>query len=178
MRYNSIPSDVYVLDATPLLTGYTPSIVTNLHYTTQEIVDELTGDEQLHLAVAKEWLRIREPSAKCLKTIRDIAAETGDNFVLSPADFSILALTLEIRSEGARVTILTDDYAIQNVAAKLQIPFQNFAWRRIRRTITWELYCPTCRKTYNTRQRICPNCGSTLKRRVRTAKGREENVKS
>ncbi len=173
-----IPSSVYVLDATPLLTGYTPTLVSNIHYTTQEVMDELRADEQLGLAVAKEWLHVRQPSAKSLKTIRDAAVETGDNFVLSKADISILALSLEIRREGATVILLTDDYAIQNVAAKLHIAFQNYAWRGIRRRITWELYCPSCRKTYNTRQRTCPNCGSTLKRRASTAKGREVHVKS
>jgi endoribonuclease Nob1 len=153
-------------------------MVTNLHYTTQEILEELGEDQRLRLELTKEWLQIREPSARSLKPVQEAAAETGDTFVLSTADLSILALALEIRGEGARVTLLTDDYAIQNVAARLQIPFQNFAWRGIRRTITWELYCPTCRKTYNTRQRICPNCGSTLKRRMMGAKNREAHVKS
>ncbi len=153
-------------------------MVTNQHYTTQEIVNELGSEEQLRLAVAKEWLRIREPSAKSLKTVRETAAETGDNFVLSTADLSILALSIEIRRQGAKITLLTDDYAIQNVAAKLHVPYQNYAWSGIRRTITWELYCPTCRKTYNTRQRTCHNCGSTLKRRAKPAKKREAHVKS
>ncbi len=168
---------MYVLDATPLLAGYTPTIVANLHYTTQEIVDELGPDEQLRVAVAKEWLHVREPSSKSLKTVKEATEETGDNFVLSLADLSILALSLEIRGEGARVTLLTDDYAIQNVASKLRLPFQNFVWRGIRRSISWELYCPTCRKTYNTRQRICPTCGSSLRRRARNAKRREAYVK-
>ncbi len=173
-----IPSGVYVLDATPLLTGYTPTLVSNVHYTTQEVMDELGADEQLRFAVAKEWLHVRQPSAKSLKAIREASVETGDNFVLSKADLSILALSFEIRGGGAMVTLLTDDYAIQNVAAKLHIAFQKYAWQGIRRRIPWELYCPTCRKTYNTRQRTCPNCGSTLKRRASTAKRREVHVKS
>ena len=141
-------------------------------------MEELGSDERLRLAVATVWLRIREPSAKNIKTVMEAASKTGDNFVLSTADLSIIALSLELRKEGEIATLLTDDYAIQNVASKLQIPFQNFVWRGIRRAITWELYCPTCRKTYNTRQRTCPNCGSTLKRRAKAAKRSEAHVKS
>ncbi len=171
-------STVYVLDATPLVTGYSPSMVTNQHYTTQEILDELRTDEQLRVAVAREWLQIREPSAKSIKAVREAATATGDNLVLSSADLSVLALSIEISEEGKKVTLLTDDYAVQNVASKLQIPFQNYAWRAIRRTIIWELYCATCRKTYNTQRRTCPNCGSTLKRRATPQKEKEPNIKS
>lgn len=171
-------SAVYVLDSTPLLTGYSPSIVSNQHYTTQEIMDELGKDEQLRVEVVRSWLQIREPSSKSIKTVREAASETGDNSVLSSADVSVLALSIEISQEGKKVTLLTDDYAVQNVASKLQIPFQNYAWRGIRRTIVWELYCPTCRKTYNTQRRTCPNCGSTLKRRATPQKEKEQHIKS
>src|SRR5712692_817677 len=171
-------SAVYVLDSTPLLTGYSPSIVTNQNYTTQEILDELGRDEQLRVTVVGSWLQIREPSRKSIKAVKDAATETGDNLVLSSADLSILALSSEISGEGKKVTLLTDDYAVQNVAAKLHIPFQNYAWRGIRRTIIWEFYCPTCRKTYNTQRRTCPNCGSTLKRRATPLKEKEPHIKS
>ncbi len=171
-------STVYVLDSTPLLTGYSPSMVTNQHYTTQEILDELGKDEQLRIEVVREWLQIREPSTKSIKAVKVAATATGDSLVLSSADLSVLALSIEISEEGRKVTLLTDDYAVQNVASKLQIPFQNYAWRGIRRTIIWELYCPTCRKTYNTQRRTCPNCGSTLKRRATPQKEKEPHIKS
>ena len=170
-------SAIYVLDSTPLLMGYSPSMVTNEHYTTQEILDEVGMDETLRMTVVRSWLQIREPTLKSVKTVKEAASETGDNLVLSPADLSILALSSEISREGKNVIVLTDDYAVQNVASKLHIPFQNYAWRSIRRTIIWELYCPTCRKTYNTQRRTCPNCGSTLKRRA-TPKEKEPHIKS
>ncbi len=172
-----MPSATYVLDATPLFMGYAPALSATSHYTTQEIVDELGEQERLRITVARKWLRIREPSKKSLKTAYNAAIETGDNLVLSRSDLSILALSLDVAEEGAKVTLLTDDYAIQNVASKLQIYFQEYAWRGIQREIRWELYCPTCRKTYNTQRRICPNCGSALKRRALPGKRKEAHVK-
>ncbi len=171
-------STVYVLDSTPLLTGYSPSMVTNQHYTTQEILEELGREEQLRMTIVRSWLQIREPARKSIKVVKEAAAETGDNLVLSSADLSILALSNEISEEGKKVTLMTDDYAVQNVASKLHIPFQNYVWKGIRRPITWELYCPTCRKTYNTQRRTCPNCGSTLKRRATQLKEKEPHIKS
>lgn len=173
-----MPPVVYVLDATPIFMGYTPALLTVPHYTTQEIIDELSEDARLRLAVAAKWLSIREPSRNSLHVIEKAASTTGDNFVLSTADCSILALTLDLADEEKKVTLITDDYAVQNVASKLHISFQNYGWRGIRRVIRWELYCPTCRKTYNTQLRTCPNCGSTLKRRATPQERKEANVKS
>ncbi len=170
--------DAYVLDATPIFAGYSPSITSAPHFTTNEILRELGETERLRLSVSGGWLQIREPSKQSLLWVRKAASESGDRLVLSSADISILAVSLELMGEGFRVRLVTDDYAVQNVASKLRIGIQNYLWKGIRREIKWELYCPTCRKTYNTQRQTCPSCGSTLKRRPSRRKVRTVNVKS
>ncbi len=169
-------SEVYVLDATPMIIGYSPALSATPHFTTQSVFEEVGEEVHLRLTVSKNWLRIREPSKESLRAAQAAANKTRDDFVLSPPDLSILALSLDLLSEGYEVTLITDDYAVQNVATQLHIPTQNYAWKGIRRIINWQLYCPTCRKTYNTQVRTCPNCGSTLKRRIKRAKMSETHV--
>ncbi len=163
--------EAYVLDATPIISGYTPSLTGALHFTTNEVLEELNDTTRFRLALNRGWLEVREPSKTSLERTMKTASQTGDRNVLSEADLSILALSLDLQEEGNKITLLTDDYSVQNVATKLGLRPRRYLWRGIKRTIQWIQYCPRCGKTYKTSIRVCLNCGSTLKRKA------EKNVK-
>ncbi len=108
-------------------------------------------------------LEIIEPRREFIDRVRKAAAETGDVDVLSPADIEILALALQV---GGR--LVSDDFAVQNVAEKLGIEWESVE-RRIRKAFRWEWYCPACRKRHRGKQE-CEKCGTITKRRPKKQK--------
>lgn len=120
-------------------------------------------------AVESGRLAVRVPSQEYLVKAEASASTVGDTFFLSETDKQILALALELKGSGCSPRIVTDDYSIQNVAAKLGIEFVSLATFGIRRLLEWMRYCPACRREYpadyaSTR---CTVCGTELKRKPR-----------
>ncbi len=118
-------------------------------------------------AVESKRLIIRSPSNENLAKIETSSAGVGDSFLLSNTDKGILALALELRDSGCDPKIVSDDYSIQNVAAKLGIKFSSLSTQGIRQLLNWIRYCPACHKKYPTdyRSNVCGVCGTTLKRK-------------
>jgi UPF0271 protein len=82
--------------------------------------------------------------------------------MLSPADFSIVALALELDT-----VLVTDDFAVANVASVLGVSvIPATPGKKIRETRKWISYCSVCAKTFGG-QKECPICGNTLKRKYR-----------
>ncbi|MDX1612568.1 MAG: heavy metal-binding domain-containing protein, partial [Candidatus Thermoplasmatota archaeon] len=61
--------------------------------------------------------------------------------------------------------LVTDDYAVQNVASTLGVEVMPFAQEGIKETLTWEWYCPGCRNHVGDEKGRCPVCDTVLKRR-------------
>ena len=76
---------------------------------------------------------------------------------------------------------MSDDYAIQNVAAKISIPIYSFRQRGIKKEIEWEIYCSSCFRIFKQEQlgKKCVDCDVHLKRRPKknTKKLRKNNQK-
>ncbi|MDI9634028.1 MAG: nucleotide-binding protein [Methanolinea sp.] len=123
-----------------------------------EVVD-LESKCRLEVLLAA-GLAVRTPAAASLKSVEVAAVETGDDPVLSAADREVLALALETGSE-----IVTDDFAVQNVAAHLGIPVVPIQQRRARKR-KWKFRCPACGKAADG-PGDCPVCGSLLKRTLK-----------
>jgi len=120
-------------------------------------------------AVDNGRLAVREPLEEFLRLIEASAITVGDTFFLSKTDKQILALALEIKASAREPQIVTDDYSIQNVAAKLGIEFASLASFGIRRLLEWMRYCPACHREYpaDYRSTQCTVCGTKLKRKPR-----------
>ena len=105
-------------------------------------------------------LSVRSPSAESRDRVTRAAGETGDAPRLSPADTELLALALDL---GA--TVVSDDYAVQNVALSLGLGVRGIlqAKARFRR---WKFRCPGCYRRYPAAG-TCPECGSPLKRTLK-----------
>jgi len=149
-----------VLDASALLSG--ASFDGEL-YTTPEAVAEvrrLGSTPQLDAVLATK-VRVLTPSKESLESVDEEARRTGDIARLSPADRGLLALARDL---GA--TILTDDYSIQNVAARLGVPYGRVLERGIREVVTWRYRCTGCGRFFEEPLKECPVCGS----RVRTTR--------
>lgn len=149
-------------------------------YSVPEVWDELreqTGPSyRLTISRSSGKLTIRSPTTTSLEEVAEKARVLGDRVVLSKADTGVLALALDLRGEGKTPVIVSDDYAVQNVAEGIRIAYQPLATLGIREKFSWIYYCPACYRRYaQTDLQVCPVCGTKLKRKPvqkEAAKGR------
>ena len=131
--------------------------------TVPSVVDELKSrDSMLCYYLAKErGLRVECPEPEMVKDIKIKAEYTRDSEELSKTDLEILAKALEYKDKGI---LITDDYAIQNVALQLGIQVKPVAQEKIKDIIIWQKKCTGCKKTFD-KGDDCPICGSSLKKK-------------
>jgi UPF0271 protein len=166
-----------VLDTSAFLAGFDPFSVSENQATVPKVQEEIKTKSMTWLrfktAVENGRLKVKTPSEEALKKTKASASTVGDSFFLSEADTQLLALALELKEAGYNPQIVSDDYSIQNVAAKMGIEFTALATFGIRRLLEWVRYCPACHKEYaaDYDQTKCTICGTELKRKPRkTAK--------
>ena len=152
-------------------------------YSVPEVTDELqeqTGPSyRLAISRSSGKLKIQSPTSASLQEVLEKARILGDRVVLSKADTSVLALALDLRRDGKTPVIVSDDYAVQNVAEGISIAYQPLATLGIREKFSWVYYCPACFRRYAQADlQICSVCGTKLKRKPvhkQAAKGRNAN---
>jgi len=112
-------------------------------------------------------LKLLRPEPKFLRDAKMASREVGDVIFLSDADLEILALALQLKSQGYEPSIVTDDYSIQNVADKVNVNFAPLITFGIKFQLKWLRYCPACRKKYppDYKFEVCEVCGTRLKRK-------------
>ena len=148
----------YVLDATAIRSGMT--ISGEGWYTIPEVIDEIRlGRQARNLDMLLEAsLKVMSPDEAALKTIEEAASKTHDLESLSRTDIGVLALAYQLKA-----TIISDDYAVQNIASILKIPIKTDL-KGIREIIHWTFRCRGCGKYYDKMQPDCPVCGSEIRR--------------
>lgn len=160
---------VKVLDSTAIFLGLTEGRDEHL-ITCEDILEELRhGGAELRAAAMKEGslIKIVEPEERYVERIRDLSSKIGEAN-LSRADVKLLALALQQLEEGSDVSIITSDYAIQNIASFLGIRVEPVLHRGIKETIAWIAYCKLCGWSGDASPgSACPRCGSRLGRRPR-----------
>lgn len=130
---------------------------------TNDAFGEIISDNAksvLNSALRRGLLSISDPEEKYAAAVVDAAKDTGDVKSLSETDIGLLALAVEENAE-----ILTDDYAIQNVAKKLGVVFVPVAKEGITKEIQWVWLCRGCGKKYPNAIRSCGVCGSRVARK-------------
>lgn len=162
---------VFVFDASSFITGLDSLIHEGEIYTTPEVAGELRETEvkkRYETVLSMGRVKIESPESEHLKAAKEAATFTGDLFKLSKADLSILALGVRLRAEGFNPTLISEDYAVQNVAEHLSLNYASTVGR-IRLEVKWVIYCPSCGKSFqpNPELRTCPVCGEKLKRKAR-----------
>ena len=155
--------------------GYDPLQSKAEQHTVAAVLDEIRDrNARIRMDVAIEVgnLKITEPTSKSRDRIVAVASQSGDINSISHTDIDVLALTLDISSSGRSCTIVTDDYAVQNISDKLGISFKALTSKGIKYQFQWRLSCPACGRTYPKEFKggICPVCGTHLRRRVTSKK--------
>ncbi|PSP91777.1 DNA-binding protein, partial [Halobacteriales archaeon QS_1_68_44] len=88
------------------------------------------------------------------------ARETGDAETLSRTDVRLLAAAFELDAR-----LVTDDYAMQNVAEKLDVGVEVVAQEGIDERRDWDFQCQGCGRTFDDHRDRCAICGSDLERK-------------
>jgi UPF0271 protein len=125
------------------------------------------SDVRLRIAIENGKLKVRTPNETSLNKVKASANIVGDSFFLSETDLQVLALAIELKTEGYTPLVVTDDYSIQNVANQIGIDFTSLATFGIRRRLHWIRYCPACHRQQpaDSKLKTCEVCGTPLKRK-------------
>lgn len=148
----------YILDASFFFGEYpfcgefatTPEVVAELRDVTSKMRFEV---------MQSRGLLISEADAAAVDRVRDAANRSGDARVLSETDISVIALGLALSG-----TVVSDDFAVQNVCRHLKIPVQNMMQKKAKRRV-WKCICSGCGAEIPAGEVDCPVCGSPPVRR-------------
>ncbi len=103
--------------------------------------------------------KVISPEEEAIEIVKEASKKTGDFEVLSETDFEILALGYQ-----EKATIVTDDYAIQNVASYLGIKYVPAGIKGIKERRKWKWRCTGCGRYFRKYYKECPVCGAPLRR--------------
>lgn len=156
-----------VLDASAFYAGV-PFASSSKYYTTSSVFEEIKHIKKNHDALGvlleTKRLEIKEPQKKFIESVTNTAKKTGDYQQLSKEDLSSLALSLELSGE-----LITDDFAVSNVAKNLGLPVIPVMTSGIKNVGNWVYFCPGCHKNFS-KLTVCPLCGNKLRRKLLTKK--------
>jgi UPF0271 protein len=160
------PAFKYALDAGAFYTGLVFQSSANRYCTTEPVFDEIKHIKKSHGAiealVESDRLQILSPDKKSVEKVTSAARRTGDHVRLSEADISILALALQLD-----IILITNDYAVANVAMTMKIPVKSLASKGITQTRKWVMYCGACGKSSGPDAKECRFCGNSLRRKYK-----------
>ena len=139
-------------------------------YTVPSVEDELSKGTmtQLRFHVNKEKGKVilRNPTPRSLDSVEAVSARTGEKGRVSQADREVVALALDLKLDGEDPVIVSDDYAVQNMAEHLQLSYGSLANFGIAHKFSWIMYCPACHRRSAGPEKTCRVCGTELKRKV------------
>ena len=107
-------------------------------------------------------LKVMKAQKNSYDVVNKEAKETGDYDVLSKVDIDILALGYECKG-----TIITDDFAIQNVALALEVRFLSCSGKVISEKRAWRYKCTACNHKEKVKLKNCSVCGNEEIRRIK-----------
>ena len=148
----------YVLDATAIRSGMT--IAGEGWFTTTSVINEIRlGRQGKGLDLLLETtIKVMEPDENFKEEVKKAAISTGDIESLSKTDIDVLALAHQLKA-----TLISDDYAVQNIASILKIIYKTDL-AGIREIIHWTYRCRGCGKYFEENQIDCPVCGSEVRK--------------
>ena len=149
---------MYVLDSSAFIHDFH----TTEQMATIPLVREELEDESAYRYDAMEGsgMHVHIPDEDTIETTRRAAKESGDLETLSETDVRLVATAFEL--DG---TLVTDDYAMQNVAEKLTVDVEFIAREGIDEQIDWRYQCQGCGREFDESKDRCPICGSELDRK-------------
>ncbi len=163
---------VLVLDTSAFIVGFNPLSVNLKVFTVPAVEQELSiaSIAMVRFSAARDSgkLDVRRPTEASRVRIEEESSKLGEQLVLSEADSQILALAIDLKDCGLEPVVVSDDYAVQNVAETLSIAYASLATFGISYEFNWISYCPACFRRYPQTYTYteCQVCGTVLKRKV------------
>ena len=160
---------VLVLDTSAFIMGFNPT-KTGEAYTVPSVEDELSKGTvtQLRFHVNKEKGKVilRYPTPRSLESVEAASTKAGEKGRVSQADREVVALAMDLKQDGEDPVIVSDDYAVQNMAEHLHLSYRSLANFGITHKFSWVMYCPACHRRWVGQDKTCRVCGTELKRKV------------
>ena len=149
---------MYVLDSSAFINEYH----TDERIATIPLVkEELEGEAAYRFdALEGSGMHLHIPEDDAVERIERAARETGDLVELSETDVRLVAAAFELDCP-----LVTDDYAMQNVAEKLDLRVEVIAREGISERRDWRFQCAGCGREFDENHDRCPVCGSDLSRK-------------
>jgi UPF0271 protein len=165
-----VDKEVLVLDTSGFISGVDSLTYQGEIYTTPNVAEEIKGKRlknRFQTAVGLGRIKVKKPNRKYFEAVKKISASTGDILKLSEADVSILALALQLKTEGLKPVVVSDDYSVQNVAEHLDLRYEALVGK-IKSKARWLIYCSSCGKSFGSGFKgvKCPICGGEIKRKM------------
>ena len=139
-------------------------------FTVPSVEDELSKGTmtQLRFHVNKEKGKVilRYPTPRSLESVEAVSTKAGERGHVSQADREVVALALDLKQDGEDPVIVSDDYAVQNVAEHLHLTYGSLANFGISHKFSWIMYCPACHRRWVGSDKACRVCGTELKRKI------------
>ena len=160
-----------MLDSTAFYAGVS-YLEDSICYTTKAVVDEVSHKRlmpaKLKSLVESGRLIVAQPSLQGLKEAKATAERSGEVQKVSDADISVVALGIDLKARGLQVTIVSDDYSVENLAKLLDMGYSPILSKGIRRAVRWIWYCRGCGKTFiRAKEKFCDVCGTKLSRKFK-----------
>lgn len=125
------------------------------------VLEELRpgGRDRRHLdMLLAAGARLVEAAPADRARVREAAVEGGEGGRLSAADVDVIAVALEVGGE-----IVTDDYTVQNLAKRMNIPTRSIQTKGITESYKFVPRCTGCGRFLDKQYPECPVCGSPVK---------------
>jgi UPF0271 protein len=149
---------MYVLDSSAFIQEYhTDESIASIPMVREELEDESAFRFD---ALEGSGMHLHIPEPETVERVERAATETGDEGVLSRTDIRLVAAAFELDGQ-----LVTDDYAMQNVAEKLSVGVEVIARNGIEEQRDWRFQCQGCGREFDEDQDRCPVCGSDLTRK-------------
>jgi len=149
---------MYVLDASAFIHEYhTDESIASIPLVREELEDEHAYRFD---ALEGSGMHLHIPEAETVDRIERAARETGDYGELSATDIRLVSAAFELDA-----TLVTDDYAMQNVADKLGVALEVIARDGIDEQRDWRFQCAGCGREFDEHHDRCPICGTDLTRK-------------
>ncbi|MFB6309181.1 MAG: NOB1 family endonuclease [Haloarculaceae archaeon] len=149
---------MYVLDSSAFINEYhTDEPIATIPMVREELEDESAYRFD---ALEGSGMHLHIPEEETVERVERAAGETGDLEELSRTDIRLVAATFELDGR-----LVTDDYAMQNVAEKLNVAVEVIAREGITEQREWTFQCQGCGREFDEQHDRCPICGSSLSRK-------------
>ena len=149
---------MYVLDSSAFINEYhTDEPIASIPLVREELEDESAFRFD---ALEGSGMHMHIPEPETVERVERAARETGDLATLSDTDVRLVAASFELDAR-----LVTDDYAMQNVAERLNVSVQVIARDGITEQRDWQFQCAGCGRTFDDDHERCPICGSDLTRK-------------